>query len=103
MHVQGETTVPTNITMFGMSGGKWNLIEIPQSILDLSPTGQLAALPELMHRYLRKYNDACPFFGMVTGFRFVRLIDYFQFGADGVLVGQVDKPFRRGVASISFA
>jgi hypothetical protein len=40
---------------------------------------------------------------MVTGFRFVRLIDYFQFGADGVLVGQVDKPFRRGVASISFA
>jgi hypothetical protein len=100
VHVQGETTLPTGITMFGVSGGKWNLIEIPQTILDLPLDEQLAALPDLMQVYLDKYHGTCPFFGAVTAFRFVRLIDYFQFDKGGVLVRYIDKPFRRGVASV---
>jgi hypothetical protein len=56
----------------------------------------------LMHRFLKRYRGQCPFFRAVTGFRFIRLVDYFQFDVDGVLVGHVAKPFRRGVASIEF-
>ena len=31
IHIEGETTIPRGITLFGVSGGKWNLIELPQS------------------------------------------------------------------------
>ena len=101
IHVEGETTVPNGITMFALSGGTSNLIDIPQTILDLPLEEQLTALPKLMRGYLDKHHGTCPFFGKVTGFRFVRLVDYYQFSADGVLVGLVDKPYRRGVASVS--
>lgn len=86
IHVEGETTVPNGITLFGVTGGRWNLIDMPQAILDLALSDQLAALPELMRTYLREYNGACPFFGKVTGFRYVRCFDYFQFDKDGTLV-----------------
>ena len=56
----------------------------------------MAALPELMRAYLEKYNGFCPFFGKVTGFRYVRCLDYFRFDKDGQFVGHVEKPFRRG-------
>jgi hypothetical protein len=99
--VQGETTVPNGVSIFAASGGQWNLIKIPQRILALAE--QLAALPGVMHSYLEKYNGACPFFGMATGFRYVRLVDYYQFDMCGSLIGHVDKLFRRGIASVSFA
>jgi len=101
VHVEGEVTVPNGITLFGMTGGKSNLIELSQMILDVPLEKQLTALPDLMQDYLIKFRGACPFFGKVTGFRFVRLIDYYQFDSECVLVGHVDKPFRRGVASVT--
>jgi hypothetical protein len=101
LHVEDETTVPNGITLFGASGGRWNLIEIPHSILSLPLEEQLTALPGLMQAYSRQFNRQCPFFGAVTGFRFVRLLDYFQFDKDSVFVDRVEKPFRRGQASVS--
>jgi hypothetical protein len=101
VHVDGERTVPSAIVMFGMSGGRLNLIEIPPAILDLSLEKQLAALSELMLAYIRRYNGVCPFFGKVTGFKFVRLLDHFRFDKDGKFIEQVNKPFRRGSVEVS--
>jgi hypothetical protein len=101
VHVDGEITVPSAIVMFGMSGGRLNLIEIPPAILDLPLEKQLAALPELMLAYIRRYNGVCPFFGKLTGFKFVRLLDHFRFDKDGLFIEQVNKPFRRGRVDIS--
>ena len=86
--------------MFGVSGGKWNLIELPQSLLDLPLEEQLATLPELMHAYRRRYNGQCPFFGELTGFKFVRCLDHFRFDKDGNFIECVQKTFRRGVALV---
>ena len=100
LHADGESTVPSSITMFGVTGGRWNLIDIPQATLDLPLEELLAKLPELMEAYRLRYNGFCPFFGKLTGFKFVRSLDYFQFDAQGRLVEHVGKQFRRGVAVV---
>jgi hypothetical protein len=101
IHVEGETWRPSSICIFAMSGGRWNLIDVPRPILALVLDEQLAALTELMRGYLKEYEGSCPFFGKVTGFRFVRLLDYFQFDKEGRLIERVNKPFRRGQCSVS--
>lgn len=101
IHVVGETRIPNGITLFAVTGGKWNLIDIPVWILELPLEQQLSALPPLMQVYLRKFNGVCPFFGRVMKFLFVRLLDHFEYDNHGVLIGQVDKPFRRGYAVCS--
>ena len=99
--MEGETTIPSSICIFGVSGGRWNLIDVPQAILELPEDVLLAALPELMRGYLMDYGGSCPFFGKATGFRFARLLDYFQFDREGLLIERVNKPFRRGHCSVS--
>jgi hypothetical protein len=101
IHVEGETTRPSSICIFGVSGGRWNLIDVPQRTLGLALDEQLTALPELMRAYLKEHRGNCPFFGKVTGFRFVRLLDYFQFDEKGQLIGLINRPFRRGHCSVS--
>jgi hypothetical protein len=102
IHAEGETTVPNGICIFGITGGhaRWTTVQVSQSILELPLEAQLAALPDLMRWYLRKYRGQCPFFGAVMGFRFVRLVDYFQFDRHGVFLENVQKPFRCGQCSV---
>jgi hypothetical protein len=99
----GAHSVPTQICIFGMTGGhrRWTMIETPQSVLDLSVEDLVPALLPYMHLYKQQNRGNVPFFGTMTGFRFVRLVDYFQFDADGNLVELVDKPFRLGSCSVS--
>lgn len=96
IHADGERTVPNGICIFGMTGGhrRWTMIQIPESILVLPLDEQLAALPKLMRSYLLRYEGQCPFFGLVRGFKYVRLLDYYQFDSNAVLIGQVSEPFR---------
>ena len=103
IHADGEKTVPSGITIFGISGGHtvWTTIQIPKAILELPLEAQLTALPKLMVAYRRRYNGDCPFFGKLTGFKFVRLLDYFQFDVEGSLVEHVERPFRRGCVEVS--
>jgi hypothetical protein len=68
--------------------------------LKLPIEDQLAALPKLMVAYNRRYDGCCPFFGQLTGFKFVRCLDYFQFDEQGRLVEHVEKPFRRGTCFV---
>ena len=98
LHAEGETTIPNGICIFSVTGGheRWTTIEIPKSILELPLDNQLPALPKLMLAYRRRYNGACPFFGKLVGFKFVRLLDYFQFDREGRLLEHVEKPFRHG-------
>jgi len=79
-----------------LTGGEWNHIELPKTFLDLPLEEQLVAVPELMLAYRRQYDGGAPFFGMLAGFKFVRLMDYFQFDKNGQLVQRVGKPFRLG-------
>jgi hypothetical protein len=104
IHADGETTVPKGICIFGMTGGhrRWTTIEIPKAIGNLPLEKQLAAVPELMRGYKRLYNGACPFFGKLTGFKLVGLLDYSQFDQDGNFIEHVEKPFRRGSCSVQF-
>jgi hypothetical protein len=39
-----------------------------------------------MTQYKEEHNGAVPFFGKLTGFKLVRLVDYFQFDAAGRFV-----------------
>jgi hypothetical protein len=102
IHADGSQTVPNGIVLFGIGGGhrKWTTIEVPQTVLDFPLEEQLGALPELMLRYARKYRGLVPFFGVLTGFKFVRLLDYFQYDAEGDLIEHVQTPFRQGSCSV---
>jgi len=95
---QGEQTIPTQICIFGVSGGfeRWCVIRIPKRILKLPVKEQLAWLPRLMARYRRRNEGEVPFFGRLTGFKFVRFADYFRFDVDGRVVEHVQKPFGCG-------
>ena len=71
-----------------------------QSVLNLSGENLFLALLPYMIQYENKYKGCVPFFGSLTGFRFVLLVDYFQFTAEGKLTAHVNKPFRLGVCSV---
>ncbi len=103
IHVDGERTVPEGIVIFGITGGfeQWATIYLPGAVLRAPIEDQLAALPRLMRAYLKEYRGACPFFGSVTGFKFCRYRDHYQFNRDGNLVGRVERPFWRGLVEIS--
>jgi len=103
VHVTGETTVPNGICIFGMTGGfeRWNTVRVPESVWNLPIEEQLAVLPDLMRAYLKAYKGQCPFFGAVTGFKFCRCLDYFQFDKDGNFVEHVERPYRRGHVELS--
>ena len=103
IHADGETRVPSGIMMFGMTGGhsRWTTIEIPRDISKLPIKDQLAALPKLMLAYKLLYKGACPFFGKLTGFKFVRLVEYLQFDEYGKLMKRVDQPFRTGYVEVT--
>jgi len=102
IHAEGQKTVPNGICIFGVSGGfrRWTTIEIPKAMLDLPVDDLLAAAPELMRAYKLLYNGAVPFFAMLTGFKLVRLVDYYQFDQDGNFIEHVEKPFRRGRVTV---
>ena len=102
LHADGENTVPSGICIFGVSGGhrRWTSIQIPQIVLDLSGDQQLAALARLMAVYRKKHKRQVPFFGDLVGFKYVRLLDYLQFDADGRFVEQVNRPFRSAPCSV---
>jgi len=53
-----------------------------------------------MAGYRAKYRGQVPFFGDLVGFKFVRLLDYLQFDADGRFVEQVNRPFRSSPCSV---
>jgi hypothetical protein len=102
VHAEGESTVPDGITMFGVTGGhrRWTTIRVPQTILNLPIEDQLAAVPKLMLAYRRRYDGQVPFFGKLTGFKFVRCLDYFQFDEQGQFIERIEKPFRRGTCFV---
>jgi hypothetical protein len=103
VHADGETRIPNGITLFGLCGGHsaFTTVKIPQRILDLPLDEQLKRLPELMEAYRARFKVLVPFFGKLTGFKFVRLLDYYQFDADGKLIEHVQEPFRTGYAEVS--
>ena len=97
LHAEGERTVPQPVTFFALAGGyRWTTIQIPPGILGLPLEQQLEMLPKLMAAYTLQYEGQVPFFGRLTGFKFVRALDYVQFSADGRLLKHVQKPFRHG-------
>jgi hypothetical protein len=86
IHVEGESTVPYGITIFAATGGRWNVIELPEGLVDLPLADQMAVLETLMRAYLDEYRGECPFFGRVTGFRLVRREESIRFSPDGKFV-----------------
>jgi hypothetical protein len=101
IHVEGETNVPSGITIFAMTGGDWNLIELPEEIMDLSLVEQMPALADLMRAYLEGYGGQCPFFGRVTGFRLVRWRESVRFTVDGDFIEVVPGRFRRAQTTLT--
>ena len=59
---------------------------------------QLPKLPEWMAAYRQEHPSYGPFFGKLTGFKFVRFADYYQFDAQAQLLEHVQERFRLGVA-----
>lgn len=100
IHVEGESSVPSSITLFAATGGGWNLIELPDEVIALQPAAQAPRLRELMRRYLDRYQGFCPFFGRVVGFRFVRESESLRFDSNGVFIEQVAGAFERPSAEL---
>jgi hypothetical protein len=100
IHAVGSQRIPEGICIFGVTGGhrKWTVIPIPEVVQRLPLEGQLPKLPEFMAAYKQQYHGNVPFFGKLTGFRFVRMNDYFQFDANGRLLEHVHERFRLGGA-----
>lgn len=98
VYAQGEKSVPSQITFFGMTGShlRWTDIQIAKTILSLPIEEQLAKLPHLMLAYGRQYEAQVPFFGRLTGFLYVRCLDHFRFNKEGEFIERVDRPFRHG-------
>ena len=103
IHVVGETATPTSVTMFAVTGAhrRWTTINISETIQNQALDEQLKLIPELMNSYLQQYRGSVPFFGAVTGFVFVRALDHYRFNRDGNVIGRIEEPFVRGVASVS--
>ncbi len=93
MFVEGESSIPSGITLFIATGGRWNLIELPEGIVDLPLVDQMPALAALMRTYLEQYGGYCPFFGRVRGFRLVRGEDSVRFSTDGEFIERIDGQF----------
>ena len=103
IYVEGETTVPSGVTLFAATGGRWNMIELPEGVVDLPLVEQVSASGGLMREYLAKYRGDCPFFGRVRGFRLVRREDSLRFSADGEFIERVDGSFRRPHSELRIA
>jgi hypothetical protein len=103
IYVEGESSVPSGITLFAATGGRWNIIQLPEEIVDLPLVEQMPALAALMGAYLERYAGDCPFLGRVRGFRLVRLDDSIRFGADGEFIEHIDGAFRRPHAELTIA
>ncbi len=101
--VEGESSIPSGITLFIATGGRWNLIELPEGIVDLPLVDQMPALAALMRAYLETYRGECPFFGRVRGFRLVRREDSLRFSTDGEFIERIEGPFRRPHAELKIA
>jgi hypothetical protein len=92
---------PTGITIFAVTGGDWNLIELPQEIVNLPLAEQMPALADLSRAYLEEYEGRCPFFGRVSGFRLVRWSDSIRFTAEDEFIEVVPGQFRRGQTTLT--
>lgn len=103
IYVEGESSIPSSITLFAATGGRWNVIELPEEIVDLPLAEQILALAASMRAYLDKYGGECPFFGRVLGFRLVRREDSLRFSPDGEFVDRIGGPFRRPHAELNIA
>lgn len=95
IHVLGESRIPSSITLFAVTGGRWNLIEIPENLAKLSFAEQIPALVELMRAYLENDGGFCPFFGKVTGFRVVHWDESFRFDSNCKFMERSAGRFRR--------
>jgi hypothetical protein len=102
IYADGERTVPNGIVIFGITGGHdaWTTITVPKTMLELPLETQLAQVPKLMDEYRRRFNGACPFFGKLTGFKFVRYFEFFQFDAHGKFVERIEEQFRLGCVEV---
>jgi hypothetical protein len=100
IHVEGEFNVPSGITLFAATGGRWNVIDLPEGLVDLPLADQMAALQTLMRAYLDEYKGQCPFFGRVRGFRLVRREASIRFNADGKFVERIEGSFQRPHAEL---
>jgi hypothetical protein len=45
-YVEGESEVPSGITPFAATGGRWNMIELPERIVDVPLADQMPAFRE---------------------------------------------------------
>jgi hypothetical protein len=100
IHVEGEFKVPSGITLFAATGGRWNVIDLPDELVDLPLAEQMPAMETLMRAYLDKYKGQCPFFGRVRGFRLVRMEDSLRFSPDGKFIEPVVGPYHSPCAEL---
>ena len=70
------------------------MIEVPQSVLDLPLEDLLLALRPFMNDYKRQHSGKVPFFGVLTCFHFVRLMDHYKFDTEGQRMEYVNRPYR---------
>ena len=89
------------MTIFAITGGDWNLIELPEEIVNWPLAEQMPAVAGLMRTYLEEHGGQCPFFGRVTGFRLVRWHESVRFTANGEFIEVVQGRFRRAQTTLT--
>jgi hypothetical protein len=97
---RGSSPVPTQITFHGLTGGRLELVRVPEHVFELALDDQLAAMPRYLREYAKQFRGFVPFWGELRGFIYARLLDHFRFDREGNFVEHIDKPFRRGYSAV---
>ena len=101
IHVEGEHSVPSGITLFAATGGShWHTIPLPVPLTASPVSEQLATVPDLIRDYLTRYQGFCPFFGRAVAFWLIRQEESYRFDLHGVLIGRIEGAFRRPEAEL---
>ncbi|MEI8032976.1 MAG: hypothetical protein WCH05_06505 [Chlorobiaceae bacterium] len=103
IYAETKETMPSSITMFGLSNGmrRWKTIELPVKIASWPEKQQLEIIrQEIKDHYLRQ-DGGVPFFGRITGYRYCKTYDTsYLFTPDGELIDGKQEGFIIPIASV---
>ncbi len=65
-----KETRPGSITMYGLTGGRFQNVRLPKRLTSLNEDTKQAAIRWCIKKYLKRFNGYCMFWGKVIGFQY---------------------------------
>lgn len=65
-----KETRPGSITMYGLTGGRFQNVRLPKRLALLEDERKQAVIRWYVKTYLKRFKGTCPFWGKVIGFQY---------------------------------